>query len=266
MKGFRIFPAVAGVAACLLALKAIAYLRTLPEPQRILAPGEAPHIGRVVARARQDHSQIDPDITGSTPAKKEEKPAPEPDPRQAKPAPEPDPRQAKPAPPIAFGAGQPAGAERAILERLGERREQIEGRAREMDTREQLLRAAEKKLDERVSDLKAMEEKLQATAENREQSPAAALKNLVTMYETMKPKEAARVFDRLDLKVLIPVVQKMNPRKMAEVLAAMSPEAAEKLTVALATRGDSTGESAAASANELPRISPPARPPAAPRS
>jgi flagellar motility protein MotE (MotC chaperone) len=42
------------------------------------------------------------------------------------------------------------------------------------------------------------------------------------------------VFDRLDLKVLVPVVNAMNPRKMSEVLAAMSPEAAERLTVELA--------------------------------
>ena len=54
------------------------------------------------------------------------------------------------------------------------------------------------------------------------------------MYEAMKPKDAARVFDRLDLKVLVPVVNAMNPRKMSEVLAAMSPEAAERLTVELA--------------------------------
>ena len=55
------------------------------------------------------------------------------------------------------------------------------------------------------------------------------------MYEAMKPKDAARVFDRLGLDVLVPVVQQMNPRKMSEVLAAMSPDRAEKLTVALAT-------------------------------
>jgi flagellar motility protein MotE (MotC chaperone) len=53
----------------------------------------------------------------------------------------------------------------------------------------------------------------------------------------MKPKEAARVFDKLELSVLVPVVNAMNPRKMAEVLAAMSPEAASKLTVELATKG-----------------------------
>jgi len=66
--------------------------------------------------------------------------------------------------------------------------------------------------------------------------------------------------------VLVPVVMQMNPRKMAEVLAVMSPEAAEKLTVALATRARAAalpGPSPAAAlpATELPAIEPsPARP------
>jgi flagellar motility protein MotE (MotC chaperone) len=87
------------------------------------------------------------------------------------------------------------------------------------------------------------------------------------MYEAMKPKEAARVFDRLSHDVLVPVVVQMNPRKMAEVLAVMSPEAAEKLTIALAARARgrndvaaTTKPGAALPPNELPAIDqPPAR-------
>ena len=63
---------------------------------------------------------------------------------------------------------------------------------------------------------------------------AAALKGLVVMYETMKPKDAARVFDKLPEDVLAPVVRQIAPRKMAEILAAMSADTAQKLTVALA--------------------------------
>ena len=85
------------------------------------------------------------------------------------------------------------------------------------------------------------------------------------MYEAMKPKDAARVFDRLGLDVLVPVVQQMNPRKMSEVLAAMAPERAEKLTVALATMARAPSverrpmvDTAALPGNELPAIAPPA--------
>ena len=70
----------------------------------------------------------------------------------------------------------------------------------------------------------------------REKAQAEQFKSLVTMYETMKPKDAARIFDRLDLKILVEVSTQMNPRKMSEVLAQMTPEAAERLTVELANR------------------------------
>ena len=90
------------------------------------------------------------------------------------------------------------------------------------------------KLDGRVGDLKQLEDKVDGTKPKPADEESKAIKNLVIMYETMKPKDAARVFDRLGLDVLVPVVQQMSPRKMSDVLAAMSPERAEKLTVALA--------------------------------
>ncbi|MGL4240214.1 MAG: MotE family protein, partial [Beijerinckiaceae bacterium] len=97
------------------------------------------------------------------------------------------------------------------------------------------------------------------------------MKTIVIMYETMKPKDAAKVFDRLNIGVLVPIVTAMNPRKMSEILAVMTPEAAEKLTVALAARSQSAGQpgpvaAAAAAQGELPRIDQAVQPPApAPR-
>ncbi len=67
------------------------------------------------------------------------------------------------------------------------------------------------------------------------------------MYENMKAKDAARIFDRLDMKILMDVASQMNPRRMSDVLAQMSPDAAERLTVELANR-------AGASGSELPKI------------
>ncbi|WP_376986788.1 MotE family protein [Bosea sp. R86505] len=154
-------------------------------------------------------------------------------------------------------------AEKALLERLGARREEIESRMRELEMRERLLDTAEKKLDSRVGDLKDLETKAGlGGAPKPAGEEAKAIKNLVIMYEAMKPKDAARVFDRLGLDVLVPVVQQMNPRKMSEVLAAMAPDRAEKLTVALATMARTpvaagpSLDAAALPGTELPAIAP----------
>ena len=128
-------------------------------------------------------------------------------------------------------------AERQLLERLQERRDTLEGRNKELELREGLLKAAEQKLESRIGDLQNVEGKVFEQTREKDKQEQSQIRTLVTMYETMKPKEAARVFDRLELRVLLSVVTQMNPRKMAEVLAAMSPEAAEKLTVAMATAG-----------------------------
>jgi flagellar motility protein MotE (MotC chaperone) len=50
----------------------------------------------------------------------------------------------------------------------------------------------------------------------------------------MKPKDAARIFERLDMGVMIEVAKRMQPRKLSAVLAAMDPVAAQDLTVELA--------------------------------
>ena len=56
------------------------------------------------------------------------------------------------------------------------------------------------------------------------------------MYEGMKPKDAAKVFDRLEMSVLFEIASQIAPRKMSDILGLMQPEAAERLTVEMARR------------------------------
>ena len=56
------------------------------------------------------------------------------------------------------------------------------------------------------------------------------------MYEGMKPKDAAKVFDRLEMPVLFEIASQIAPRKMSDIMGLMSPEAAERLTVEMARR------------------------------
>ena len=126
--------------------------------------------------------------------------------------------------------------ERAVLERLQDRRQELDSRMRDLEMRETLLKAAEKRLDAKVSELKDVEARVNTAMGNRDKAEADRFKAIVTMYENMKAKDAARIFDRLDQKILVDVSQQMKPAKMSEILAQMSPEAAERLTVELANR------------------------------
>lgn len=144
-------------------------------------------------------------------------------------------------------------SERALLERLSERRKELEKRQSEMEMRDTLLKAAEKKLDERLNELKQAEERIVAATQQKEEVELHRLKNLVTMYESMKAKDAAKIFDGLDLKLATEVAKLIQPRRMSDILAQMSPEAAQRLTVELASRPASDGK-AQTKQQELPKI------------
>jgi flagellar motility protein MotE (MotC chaperone) len=183
------------------------------------------------------------DITGSVEKSKEEPPKPV--------APESEP--AKPDGTVLYPSpGQPVSdAERAVLERLQARRQELEARAREIDIRESLLKAAEKRMESKVEELKGVESRITVATQQKTDADAARFKGIITMYESMKPKDAARVFDRLEMSVLFEIASQIAPRKMSDILGLMSPEAAERLTTEMARRA---GSDRSASAAELPKI------------
>ncbi len=142
--------------------------------------------------------------------------------------------------------------ERAVLERLQTRRQELDTRSRELEMRENLLKATEKRLEDKVTELKDTENRVNTAMGTRDKTEAQRFKSIVSMYENMKPKDAARIFDRLDMKILVDVSTQINPRKMSDILGQMSPESAERLTVELANRASPQPKTT--SPDQLPKI------------
>ncbi|MBS4047372.1 MAG: hypothetical protein KG075_13590 [Alphaproteobacteria bacterium] len=127
-------------------------------------------------------------------------------------------------------------AEIDLLANLAQRRDQIEQRAREIDLRESLLAAAEKRLDERIAEIKKLEASVKQIVQQYDKQEEQNLQGLVKVYENMKPKDAARIFEKLEPNVLLGVVERMKEAKLAALLAEMAPQTAQDITVRLATR------------------------------
>jgi flagellar motility protein MotE (MotC chaperone) len=142
--------------------------------------------------------------------------------------------------------------ERAVLERLQDRRQELDSRNRDLEMRESLIKAAEKRLEAKVGELKDVETRVSSAIGARDKAEADRFKNIVAMYENMKPKDAARIFDRLDMKILVDVSTQMKPATMAAIMAQMAPESAERLTVELANRA--SAQVKAPNADQLPKI------------
>jgi flagellar motility protein MotE (MotC chaperone) len=225
--------------------------------------GEAPRGDLPIPRSelarinRGDGEGDTTDVTGSIAAEPAASAAAGAKPSPAKPGAEkPGPKDPPKAPdgiviPI-DGAKLPSGAEREILQRLQQRREELDKRARELDIRENLVKAAEQRITAHLSEIKEVEGRIKTETVQKDQAEAGRFKSLVTMYESMKARDAAKIFDGLDMDVLIKVASSMNPRTMADVMAQMTPNIAQRLTVALASKAQAVAKNDGPA--ELPKI------------
>jgi flagellar motility protein MotE (MotC chaperone) len=152
------------------------------------------------------------------------------------------------------GVALPTGAERAILERLQQRREELDNRTHELDLREDLIKSAEKRMDAKIAELKDVEAQIKQATDQKNDAEKARLKGLVTMYENMKPRDAAKIFNGLDSNVLLEVVAQINPRTMADIAAQMSPDVAQRLTVELAEQAQQQSKNGNTGTAALPKI------------
>ncbi len=125
-------------------------------------------------------------------------------------------------------------AEIELLQQLAERREVLESREQELEIRTGLLTAAESRIDKKVEELKVLRETIAGLIKTFDAQQDAKLLSLVKIYENMKPKDAARIFEDLELDTLLEVAERMKERKLAPVMAKMKPEKAREMTVELA--------------------------------
>ncbi len=125
-------------------------------------------------------------------------------------------------------------AEIDLLQQLAERRETLDWREREMDIQGGLLKAAETRIDKKVEELKTLQAAIAKLIKNYDDQQHAKLQSLVKIYENMKPKNAARIFEELDMDTLLMVVERMKERKLAPIMAKMDPGKATEITVELA--------------------------------
>ena len=123
-----------------------------------------------------------------------------------------------------------------MLQSLQSRREELDVRQEELKLQEDLLKVTEKRIEEKIDELKKIEATIQELLKKHDKQEEEKIQRLVKMYESMKPKDAARIFQNLDMAILISVVERMKERKVAPILAAMASKEAKKLTTELATR------------------------------
>jgi flagellar motility protein MotE (MotC chaperone) len=117
-----------------------------------------------------------------------------------------------------------------VLQSLSKRREQLEQRERDIEQRDKLLKAAEKKVDEKVAELATLRKEIETLLQKQQAEEARRTAQLVKIYQNMKPKDAANIFNEMDFDVLIKIVDQMAERRVAPILAAMDPARARDVS------------------------------------
>lgn len=127
-------------------------------------------------------------------------------------------------------------AEVQVLQALGARREALDQRASSIETEDALMSAAQQRLDERLTELRRLETTVQALLGQLDEAQEQRLASLVDVYQRMRAKDAATVFDGLGDEVLVQVAGRMRQTNLAEVMGRMDPVRARRLTQMLADR------------------------------
>ena len=125
-----------------------------------------------------------------------------------------------------------------ILQQLGDRRKELDRRATSIEQREALLQAAEQRVDQKIAELQKMREDLEKLLATANSEQTAQMASLVKIYSNMKPAQAAKIFEQLDMPVLLAVIEEMKEAKAAPILAAMDPQKAKSVTTELIKRKD----------------------------
>lgn len=133
--------------------------------------------------------------------------------------------------PVEFTPG-----EVAVLQDLASRHDELRKYENSLNERERLLSAAEGRLDQRIVELEKLRKSIESLVRQYTDQEKKEMESLVKIYETMKPKDAARILGDLDMRIVLGIMESMKERKSAAILAAMDPERARDVTTELARK------------------------------
>lgn len=123
-----------------------------------------------------------------------------------------------------------------LLDAIREREAQLVTEEARLAERRQTLNVAETKLTEQLKALETARENLEKTLALADEAAERDIAHMTTVYENMKPTDAARIFEKMDITFAAGLLSRMRPDLAALVLTSMEAEGAYALTVTIASR------------------------------
>ncbi len=129
-----------------------------------------------------------------------------------------------------------------VLQSLSRERDLIAAQKDDLESRKSELALAREKLEIEKAALLELKSDIEALLARVKAAETEDLDRLIGFYQNMKPAEAARIMDDLDIEVTILVLAKMKPRIAAPILAKMSPVRARAVSKIILERSQLPGD------------------------
>jgi flagellar motility protein MotE (MotC chaperone) len=113
---------------------------------------------------------------------------------------------------------------------------EIRKKEEQLKEKEERLGKLEKEIEQKVKDLLALQKEIQAVRIEKQETQNTKVRGLAKIYGTMKPKEAAKLMENLDDKLVMGIISTMTPDEAAAILALMEVKKAAKISEALSAR------------------------------
>ncbi|MGV6810860.1 MAG: MotE family protein [Brevirhabdus sp.] len=129
-----------------------------------------------------------------------------------------------------------------VLLSLNKERESVAGERVELEARRAEIALAREKLQIEKSALVDLKDSINDLLNRVDAAQTDDLKRLVELYRNMKPADAARIMDDLDIETTIMVLATMQPRIAAPIMAKMSPVRARAVSKIILERSQLPGD------------------------
>lgn len=123
-----------------------------------------------------------------------------------------------------------------LLANLLEREKQIEILEIKIQEQQQTLLVAKNEIEFSMNELVAAEDRLLSTIARSETAAEDDLSKLTAVYENMKPKDSALLFEEMAPKFAAGFIYRMRADSAAQIMTGLSPQAAYTISVILAGR------------------------------
>lgn len=127
-----------------------------------------------------------------------------------------------------------APMERALLESLSKRRKELDDWANTIAMKESVLNATEKKINSKMEEMKKLQTEITGLLEQYKAKEEEKNRRLVKIYEGMKPADAAKIIENMDMAIQLQIAGGMKEDAAAKIFAKMDPVKAKDLTTKLA--------------------------------